>query len=230
MSPLKSNADATCPRTARRNGATSHTGQLLDLARATGGFETLTLVLGYCGLRFGEAAALRRRDVGEREITVRSSATYVARQGNLETGTKTNRTRHVPVPEPIWERFEKELPDEADALVFPSRKGAHLPNHEYRRAFNKACKDVGIEGLVPHGLRHTCASLAISAGANVKVVQRTLGHATAAMTLDLYGHLMSDDLAGVAEALGKAIDYSRKGPWTKHFRHTQPGGAIQTRG
>jgi hypothetical protein len=33
-----------------------------------------------------------------------------------------------------------------------------------------------------------------------------LGHATAAMTLDLYGHLLDDDLFGVAEALGKAID------------------------
>jgi integrase len=52
---------------------------------------------------------------------------------------------------------------------------------------------------------HTTASLAISAGANVKVVQRMLGHATAAMTLDLYGHLLDDDLSGVADALGKAI-------------------------
>jgi integrase len=39
-----------------------------------------------------------------------------------------------------------------------------------------------------------------------KVVQRMLGHATAAMTLDLYGHLPDDDLLGVAEALGKVID------------------------
>ena len=59
--------------------------------------------------------------------------------------------------------------------------------------------------ITPQYLRHTCASLAISAGANVKVVQRMLGHATAAMTLDLYGHLMSDDLTGVADALGKAM-------------------------
>lgn len=60
--------------------------------------------------------------------------------------------------------------------------------------------------MTPHGLRHTTASLAISAGANVKVVQRMLGHATAAMTLDLYGHLLNDDLTGVADALGKAIE------------------------
>ena len=50
---------------------------------------------------------------------------------------------------------------------------------------------MGIEGLVAHGLRHTTASLAISAGANVKVVQRLLGHATAVMTLDLCGHLVT---------------------------------------
>jgi hypothetical protein len=48
--------------------------------------------------------------------------------------------------------------------------------------------------------------LAISAGANVKVVQRLLEHATAAMTLDRYGHLLNDDLTGVADALGRAID------------------------
>jgi integrase len=183
--------------------------QLLALASATERFETLTLILGYCGLRFGEAAALRRKDVRDGEITVRSSATYVARQGILETGTKTNRSRHVPIPSPIWKQFEEHLPEEPDALVFPSRRGGHLPNHEYRRAFDKGCAKVGIKGLTPHRLRHTCASLAISAGANVKVVQRMLGHATAAMTLDLYGHLMSDDLAGVAEALGKAIDGAR---------------------
>jgi integrase len=84
--------------------------------------------------------------------------------------------------------------------------GWHLSVNEYRWRFDKACADVGIDGLTPHGLRHTCASLAISAGANVKVVQRLLGHATAATTLDLYCHLFDDDLAGVADALGKAIN------------------------
>ena len=51
-----------------------------------------------------------------------------------------------------------------------------------------------------HDLRHTAASLAISAGANVKVVQRMLGHASAAMTLDVYADLFSDDLGAVADA------------------------------
>jgi integrase len=51
-----------------------------------------------------------------------------------------------------------------------------------------------------HDLRHTCASLAISAGANVKVVQKLLGHKTAVLTLDRYGHLFPDDLDAVADA------------------------------
>ena len=126
----------------------------------------------------------------------------------METTTKTYRARHVPVPAPVWERLSTELPDEPNALVFGSlvHDGGYLSVDEYRWQFDKACAEVGIEGLTPHGLRHTYASLAISAGANVKVVQRLLGHATAAMTLDRYGHLFDDDLAGVADALGKAIE------------------------
>ncbi|ORB70852.1 tyrosine-type recombinase/integrase [Mycobacterium scrofulaceum] len=179
--------------------------ELLKLARATGRFEALTLVLGYCGLRFGEAVALRRRHVEDRELTIIGSATAVTGKGIVETTTKTGRTRHVPIPAPVWERLKSELPADGNALVFPRMRGGLLPIEEYRRAFDRACKQVGIEGLTPHGLRHTTASLAISAGANVKVVQRMLGHATAAMTLDLYGHLFDDDLTGVADALGKAI-------------------------
>ena len=55
-----------------------------------------------------------------------------------------------------------------------------------------------------HDLRHTAASLAISAGANVKAVQRMLGHASAAMTLDTYADLFNDDLDAVAAALDRA--------------------------
>ena len=209
----------------------THT-QLLDLAGAAGRFETLTLVLGYCGLRFSEAAALRRKHVGDRELTIMASATAVARQGIVESGTKTRRTRRVPLPAPVWNRLKSELPTESDALVFPSRKGGYLPLGEYRWTFDAALKSVqeatkakrqqeiagsgeattpDFPAITPHALRHTCASLAISAKANVKVVQRLLGHASATMRLDKYGHLMSDDLAGVADALGKAITAAQSG-------------------
>jgi integrase len=63
-----------------------------------------------------------------------------------------------------------------------------------------------LERLTPHDLRHTAASLAISAGANVKAVQKMLGHASAAMTLDVYADLFDDDLDAVGDALSEAGD------------------------
>jgi integrase len=64
-------------------------------------------------------------------------------------------------------------------------------------------------GMHPHELRHTAASLAIASGANVKVVQQMLGHKSATMTLDLYGHLFGDQLDEVADAMDAAVVRSR---------------------
>ena len=60
----------------------------------------------------------------------------------------------------------------------------------------------GFPRVTPHGLRHVAAGLMISAGANVKVVQRQLGHSSAAMTLDTYAELFDEDL----EAVGSAVE------------------------
>jgi integrase len=57
-----------------------------------------------------------------------------------------------------------------------------------------------------HELRHTAASLAIKAGANVKVVQQMLGHSSAAMTLDVYAGLFADNLDEVADRLDQAVE------------------------
>jgi len=70
--------------------------------------------------------------------------------------------------------------------------------------FDQAARLIGVADLRPHDLRHTAASLAIAAGADVKVVQQMLGHASAAMTLDQYGHLFTDRLDEVADALDAA--------------------------
>jgi site-specific recombinase XerC len=67
-----------------------------------------------------------------------------------------------------------------------------------------AATAIGIPELHPHELRHTAASLATASGADVKVVQQMLGHSSAAMTMDVYGHLFSDRLDEVADALDNA--------------------------
>jgi integrase len=69
----------------------------------------------------------------------------------------------------------------------------------------KRCKkaDPTFRRVTPHDLRHTAASLAISAGANVKVVQRMLGHKSAKVTLDTYAALFPDDLDNVTDVLSR---------------------------
>jgi integrase len=62
------------------------------------------------------------------------------------------------------------------------------------------------EGFHTRELRHTAASLAVSAGANVKAVSRMLGHAKASMTLDVYADLFDDDLEAAAEQLDEIHD------------------------
>jgi integrase len=71
----------------------------------------------------------------------------------------------------------------------------------------KACQkaDESFPSITPHDLRHTAASFAVSAGANVKAVQRMLGHAKASMTLDVYTDLFDADLDDVANNLDAAI-------------------------
>ncbi|WP_425302631.1 tyrosine-type recombinase/integrase [Nocardia wallacei] len=64
--------------------------------------------------------------------------------------------------------------------------------------------------VTAHDLRHTAASLAVSAGANVKAIQRMMGHQSAAMTLDVYADLFDDDLDTVADRLEQSV--SNMGP------------------
>ena len=138
-------------------------------------------------------------------ITVKNSVTFVRGKGLVEGPTKAGRPRLVPVPLFIWAEMGKVRDPDPATRLFPGKgKGGLMTEREYRRAFGPAAKKIGMPDLTPHELRHTCASLAIAAGANVKALQTLLGHASAVMTLDRYGHLFSDDLTKVAEALNKA--------------------------
>jgi integrase len=170
-------------------------------------YRALVLVLAFCGLRWGEAAGLKvkRLDLLRRRLVVAETLSEVS--GHLVRGTpKNHHARSVPVPNFLVDQLAQVvngLP--ADALVFTTWRGKPLRNLNFRRdVFDKAAEDAGLSGLTPHELRHTAASLAVSAGANVKAVQRMLGHASAAMTLDVYSGLFDDDLDGVAERLNIA--------------------------
>ena len=209
--------------------------QLHRLAVASGRFRSFVLVLGYCGLRFGEAAALRVADVdlNARRIRVSRSVTYVPGKGLTEGPTKNHGARSVPVPKFLVPLLITEIQGrDSTALVFPSRHGGYLTLGEVRWVFDPAVQTVRAAMLAqrqqeieetgqaqtpefpvisPHDLRHTCASLAISAGANVKVLQTLLGHKTATLTLDRYGHLFPDDLGRIADAFDDAARITADG-------------------
>jgi site-specific recombinase XerC len=88
--------------------------------------------------------------------------------------------------------------------------------------FAKAVAESKVPRTTPHDLRHTAASLAVSAGANVKAVQKMLGHASAAMTLDIYADLFDDDLEAVAVALDQARSQASVGKmWARGGGHSE---------
>ena len=88
-----------------------------------------------------------------------------------------------------------------DDLVFGDH-GAYLPRPKSSNGwFTRAAKAAVVQAITPHDLRHTCASLAVSAGVNVLALSRMLGHTSAKVTLDTDADLFDTDLDAVASAL-----------------------------
>jgi integrase len=199
--------------------------QVEDLARACGypadpskhsSYDTRTnemyrlvvLFLSYTGVRFGEMAALKvkRIDLTRRRAAIVESVTPVQGKGLVWGTPKSHQRREVSIPSflvsDLADRVNGRGPDD---LVFGGiRNDQPLRVSTFRSAFSAAAAAIGVPDLHPHELRHTAASLAIASGADVKVVQKMLGHASATMTLDTYGHLFEDRLDEVAAAMDAA--------------------------
>ncbi|WP_284753183.1 tyrosine-type recombinase/integrase [Arthrobacter sp. efr-133-R2A-120] len=174
-------------------------------------YPTLVLVLAYCGLRWGEATGLRVKhlDMLRRRFVIEENAVQVG--SVIEVGTpKNHKKRTVPFPrflaEPLAQQCENK---DRNDLVFPGENGHHLRlarvHDDNMSWFAGAVKRAGVPRITPHDLRHSAASFAVSAGANVKAVQRMLGHSSAAMTLDIYADLFDGDLDSVSDALDHAV-------------------------
>ncbi|MGB8380436.1 MAG: site-specific integrase [Dermatophilaceae bacterium] len=176
-------------------------------------YRTLILLLAYTGLRWGEARALRRRhldpDTGLLQIVDNIPTGYTTKDTD---SPKSNRARVVPLPGFLRNEIEALANglDEGDLLV-ANTAGTLLNASNFRRnVFDPAVQRLGLTPLTPHDLRHTAASLAISAGASVVAVQTMLGHATPAITLSVYTHLFPADLQDVADRLDQAARMVRE--------------------
>lgn len=174
-------------------------------------YPELVRFLAYTGLRWGEATTLRVRnvDLDKRRVNVREAVAEV--NGKPVPGSvKSHERRTVAYPDfldaDIRAACENKKPDER---LWNSTDGGYLRAGNpvsgwFAGAVKRAMSgDETFRRVTPHDLRHTAASLAISAGANVKVVQRMLGHKSAKVTLDTYAALFPDDLDNVVDALSK---------------------------
>ena len=174
-------------------------------------YDVLVLLLAYTGIRFGEAAALRRgrRDILHRRLLIAESLGEV--NGHLVFGeTKTHQQRKVVLPEFLRDALDDHLRtvvgSRSDSLVFTGPNGGPLRYSNFRnRYWLRAVERARLEPLNIHALRHTFASLAASSGATVKLVQTQLGHKDPALTLRVYQHLFPDDLDPLAARMDEVF-------------------------
>jgi integrase len=166
--------------------------------------SVLVLTLAYTGIRWGEAVALRVRDVQflRRRLSVHDNAVQIGARHEL--GRPKSRTeRSVPVPQFVPDQLAVQCEGRGLAdLVFGDDGATYLPRPKSSNGwFRRAVKTAGIQVVTPHDLRHTCASLAVSAGVNVLALARMLGHKDPSVTLRVYADLFDTDLDAVASAL-----------------------------
>lgn len=206
--------------------------QVQTVAEASG-HDLLVYTLAYCGLRWGEAVALRASDVSvvRRRIMVDRAMSYSPASGFTVGLPKGGKTRTVPMPKFLASMMQARIMEcsAPSDLVFPAPRAEYLrqPGKSHVRDgkrigvkwWERALDTAGLPWMTPHDLRHTAASLAVQSGANVKAVQRMLGHSSAAMTLDRYADLFDSDLDDVADRMDEARAHhlhtdDREGPGT----------------
>jgi integrase len=171
-------------------------------------YQLLVEVLAFGGLRFGEAAALRRGrcDLLRSRLMIAESLSDVS--GTLHFGPpKTHQHRAVTVPRFLRDRIAEQLAgmDDDTTLVFQAPGGGPLRYSNFaRRVWKPALIKAELPDMGLHALRHTCAALLIAQGAHPKAIQSHLGHRSITTTLDRYGHLFEDEHEKLAERIDAA--------------------------
>jgi integrase len=188
-------------------------------------YGVLVRFAAYTGLRPCEFVALKigRLDLLRGTVRVAEAAPEVA--GHLEWGggVKTHEARSIRLPRSLAEElglYLADRPNGRDDLVFTAPRGGPLRESKFVPdrfkpaigAANEAIAQLAQDDrpdplpgeLRLYDLRHTAASLMIRQGASIKAVQKQLGHATASITLDTYGHLFPDELEALATRMEDA--------------------------
>lgn len=197
------------PRKTRKRHIYLTSADVAKLAKESKRHRVLVLVLAYCGLRWGEAIALRVQDIEflRRRLTVADNAVQLG-VDHAVGETKGKAVRSVPVPKFVLDELSVVCSGRArDALVFPHPDAPEkfLPRPKSADGwFTGAVNRAKVQEITPHDLRHTCASLAVSAGVNVLALARMLGHKDPAVTLRVYADLFDSDLDKAAKLMHDA--------------------------
>jgi integrase len=175
------------------------------------------------GLREGELLAIRWSDVDLNggSLNVTRTLQYVAGQGLLFREPKTSRSRRrvslshetvTVLSEHRKRQLERRLAlgpaYEDQGLVFAGPTGKPIPPYSVSQRFATLVKVAGIGPLRFHDLRHTSATLMLSAGVHPKIVSERLGHSGVAITLDTYSHV----LPGLQEEAANLLDAFLRAP------------------
>ncbi|KZS63827.1 integrase [Mycobacterium kansasii] len=180
--------------------------EIQTLATACGDQGDVVTILAYTGLRWSELVGLRAKDVdlAARRLYVRRAAPEV--EGRIVVGPPKTRAgiRIVPLPQVVVDIFTRRIsgrtPDEP-AVTSPNGKLLRSNNWRRHTHWNKVLKKTHLAPLTIHDLRHTYASLARKSGADLRYVQKTMGHSTPTVTANIYSDLYADELDQVATNL-----------------------------
>jgi integrase len=179
--------------------------------------EALYVVAVHCGLRQGELFGLRWNDVDLETGTIHVNRSLSqTKDGPTFTVPKTSKSRRtVQITNGAIEALKCHSQRQADemvrmgtlygdqGLVFASEVGTPLNRHNVtQRSFRPLLRRAGLPEIRFHNLRHTCATLLLGKGVHPKFVQELLGHATIAITLDTYSHV----LPGMGDQTRRAIE------------------------
>ncbi len=189
----------------------------------------LTLALT-TGLRRGEMLALRWADVDleRRTVTIKRTVDYIPRYGYVENEQKTEAGRRVVLlPSFVVEMLKQHRVEQLEArlkaggawedrdLVFTDLSGGYFNPRYLEKLMRKVVAEAGLPHITLHGLRHSAATLLLSMGVPLKVVQEILGHSSYSITADIYTDVLPsmqreamdkwDDVFGPDEQGGKQV-------------------------
>jgi integrase len=173
--------------------------------------------MAWTGLRFGEAAALRRKNVDPLRSQVHVLEAVTEVNGKVHFGsTKNNRHRTVYVPGFLRDLLNDQLTmavePGSDALVFTSPRGSVIRRHNFGgRVWKPAIRATGFDGLRMHDLRHTAAALMIAVNESPELVKRQLGHSSIEVTFDVYGHLFPSSMDNLVGGLDRLYREAQTG-------------------